>query len=195
MGARSLGYDVMGCVYDVIGKPRHDKHLATPVDLRRYTQQKFKACPSCKRKSSGPAPHAIQIGNGEVVYCEDGRVCTDEGGRLYAGQRDTDETVDEFRARLFEVVSAEPDKWVNRAPVVRLETEEVEAGIDAWQIGRLIREAQLGKRWPRNPDACQRYGRMCSYWPLCTRMGTTHDYTYKRPHSELALVEEPDVQG
>lgn len=38
MGAKALGYDVAGCLYDVIAKPAHRPGKATPVDQRKYTK-------------------------------------------------------------------------------------------------------------------------------------------------------------
>ena len=35
-GARALGYEVAGCIYDVIGKPKTKPILATPPEARRY---------------------------------------------------------------------------------------------------------------------------------------------------------------
>ena len=37
-GARVLGYDVAGVIYDVIAKPAHKVKRATPVDQRKYTK-------------------------------------------------------------------------------------------------------------------------------------------------------------
>jgi hypothetical protein len=199
VGARSLGYDVAGCVYDVVGKPKQAQKMATPVELRQYILPKYKQCPECKKKKASPPPHAIALGDGEMVYCEDDpaggprRVCTDEGGRLHAGQRDTNETIDEYRDRLLEVISSEPERWFQRGLVVRLEEEEAGAGLDTWQLAKIIRDAQITDRWPRNPDACQRYGRMCDYWPLCTKTGSLHDYVERRAHEELG-EKQPHVQ-
>ncbi len=38
VGARSLGYDVEGCLYDVVAKPRLEPRLATPIESRKYTK-------------------------------------------------------------------------------------------------------------------------------------------------------------
>lgn len=38
VGARSLGYDVEGCLYDVVGKPRLELRQATPIESRKYTK-------------------------------------------------------------------------------------------------------------------------------------------------------------
>lgn len=37
-GARSLGYDIAGCIYDVIGKPSIKPLEATPMESRKYTK-------------------------------------------------------------------------------------------------------------------------------------------------------------
>jgi len=145
VGARALGFDVVGCVYDVIGKPRHRMHAATPLDQQKRTK----------------------------------------AGALYAGQRATDETPDEYRERLTSIIAEAPDRWFARGEVVRLEEEELDAAYDVWAIGRTIRESQLAGRWPRNPDACQRYGRLCDYWPVCSRTGSIEEYAVERPHQEL----------
>lgn len=38
-GARSLGFDVSGCLYDVLGKPTQRPLLATPLEARKYTKE------------------------------------------------------------------------------------------------------------------------------------------------------------
>jgi hypothetical protein len=38
-GAKSLGYDVAGCIYDVIGKPTLRPYKATPEESRKYTKK------------------------------------------------------------------------------------------------------------------------------------------------------------
>lgn len=92
-------------------------------------------------------------------------------GRLYASQRDTDETPEEYALRLAEAIAAEPDRHYQRGTVVRLEAEEREHARDVWLVTQSMREAQRLGAYPRNSDACRRYGRMCAYFGVCT--GTT----------------------
>lgn len=136
-GARSLGYEPAGCLYDVIGKPRIAPLKATPEDARKYTKD----------------------------------------GRLYANQRAEDETPDEYRERLVAKVAEDPDRFYQRGEVVRLETEERDSAFDTWQTARLMREAQLAQRYPRNPESCERYGRVCSYFGVCTGTASLEDPT------------------
>lgn len=111
-------------------------------------------------------------------------------GRLYANQRDTDETPDEFRARLFDAIAEDPAKHYARAEVVRLDGEVDEALYDVWQTARTLRDYELREFHPRNPDACVRYGRTCEFWPVCTGQASLDDQTlYRRlddVHPELS---------
>jgi hypothetical protein len=111
-------------------------------------------------------------------------------GRLYANQRDKDETPDEFRQRLVEHIAEQPNRYYQRGPVQRLEQEELDAAYDAWATARQIREAQLANRWPRNPDSCERYGRMCAFFDVCSGTASLDDETRFRRvenvHEELS---------
>jgi len=149
-GARAHGIEIAGCLYDVIGKPRHAPLRATAPEARKYTK----------------------------------------AGALYANQRDVDETPDEFRLRLTEEVLTNVDKYFQRGFVVRLPEEETEAAHDAWQTAILIRDGQRSGIRARNVQSCERYGRMCSFFPVCTRQASLEDFTvYQRVdnvHPELS---------
>lgn len=112
-------------------------------------------------------------------------------GALYANQREQDETPEEFRVRLTEHIAESPERYYVRGKVVRLESEQADAAHDAWTTARLIRDAELAKRWPRNPDSCRRYGRMCSYFDVCTGAASLEDAARFRrvdnPHEELSF--------
>lgn len=108
--------------------------------------------------------------------------------RLYANQRDRDETVEEYAARVRESLLSDPDRYVRRAEIVRLEEDLREAAFDDWQIARAIRESENAGRWPRNTDACKRFGSTCTYFGLCTRTASADDaslFKRERPHREL----------
>lgn len=109
--------------------------------------------------------------------------------RLYANQRETDEMPDEYRARVREALAADPDALL-REEVVRLDDEMAGARADVWDTARTIRESELAGRAPRNPAACQAYGRDCDFWPHCADGVPLADPTrYRRvdtPHTELA---------
>jgi hypothetical protein len=106
-------------------------------------------------------------------------------GKLYAAQRDRDETPDEYRARVAEAISASPDTYYQRADVVRLENELAEGAADIWDQAVQIREAARSGRWPRNPDSCVRYGRTCEFFGVCTGVASLNDPSLFR-HSDEA---------
>lgn len=185
-GARAIGCAVEGCIYDVIGKPGLRPSKATPEEERQYTKPKDKACPECKKKSSGPAPHVV-----DGLTCSGGRIVTDPGGRLYANQRDADETPDEYADRLRAHIAERPDRYYQRGDVVRLQDEATEAAWELWQVARSIRDAQLAERHPRNPDGCFFFGRPCDFFGVCTGAGDLNDTSRfvreDNPHVELAI--------
>lgn len=158
-GARALGFEPAGVIYDVLGKPRQKPKQATPVDKRKY-----------RRNAKSDQPwHAEQI--------------------LHANQRFEDETPDEYAERVRDAIAADPDHYYVRGNVVRLDTEETDAQFDTWQHARAMREAQLAQRWPRNPDACRRFNRLCVYFGVCSGSASLDDQTLFRRvenvHQEL----------
>jgi PD-(D/E)XK nuclease superfamily len=171
-GVRSLGVEPAGVLYDVIRKPPKPAK-ATPMDKRKYTQQKDKACPECKKKSAPPGPHRIDVSGKDeperFALCSDSRVITDPGGKLYANMREHDETLTEYRERVIELVTKDPNAFYRRAHIERSEEDEREAARDIWQQAQTMREAQKLNRYPRNPDACVRFGDTCPFFPICTR--------------------------
>ncbi len=149
-GARALGYDPEGCLYDVIKKP----------GLRPYQPGKT---------------------------------------RRFA------ETPDEFRIRLRDDIAEDPDRYYQRAPVVRLESEIAEYATDVWDTAQLIRAAQLAARSPKyadrrlplagapkNPDGCFPFGsgHPCSFFPVCSGAASLDDESRYRHadsvHPELS---------
>lgn len=109
--------------------------------------------------------------------------------RLYANQRDADETVEEYESRMLDHVASHPERYYARALVVRLESELQAAASDTWHAARMIREAQLADRHPRNPDACHMRGSTCIFFGVCTGVETLEDARFTRVenvHAELS---------
>jgi len=147
-GARTLGYDVKACIYDVVRKPGLRPLRATPVEARKYTA----------------------------------------AGRLYANQRERDETPEEYRLRIREELHEKPERYFARGEIVRLEQDAREHAFDMWQQTRLMREAELSGFAPRNPDACAQFG-TCPYFGVCSGEASIDDETLFRTaptaHEEL----------
>jgi PD-(D/E)XK nuclease superfamily protein len=162
-GAEYIGHpDVVGVIYDVIGKPRLRPHKATPEAERKYTQEK------------------LDKKTGAVL----------EPSRLYSNQRDTDENAEEYRERVRHHIASNPDHYFQRGLVVRLEEQMVEHDREAWLLAVQIREDRRLGIHPRNPDACQRFGSVCPYFGVCCGEASLDDPTLFRqlawPHPELS---------
>lgn len=153
--------DTSGCLYDVLGKPTMRPAKATPPESRSYTKEK------------------VDKKTGEVL----------EPSRLYKNQRAEDETPDEYRARLRAHITNNIDDYFRRGEIVRLPEEAREAAHDDWAIAGNIRESKRTDIWPRNPDSCQRYNRLCSYFSVCSRVASIDDpleFVQAESHRELS---------
>ena len=151
VGARALGYDVAGCLYDVVKKPKQSPLLATPEDKRRIKKD----------------------------------------GTPYADVRLDDETPEAYEARLCVAVEAAPDAYFQRGEVMRLDQEERDAAHDTWQTVQALRESRREGRYPRNPDGCERFHRLCDYFDVCTGQASIDDARFERTdhvHAELSVA-------
>lgn len=113
-----------------------------------------------------------------------------KAGALDARQRLTDETPEEFRERVRADITESPAKYFARGPVVRLEHDEKSHAGDVWQTAWMMRESATAGRYPRSPNACERYGRLCDYFAVCSGEGSIDDderfRTSSTPHEEIA---------
>ena len=168
-GAKALGVGPTGCIYDVARRPTLRPYKATPEEERKYSTKASRF----KDGSTRPA------------------------GSLYAGQRERDESPAEYRDRLRCHIIDNPDAYYQRGEVVRLEKEMNEFRLDLWETAKALRERQLSGRtlgpqaWPRNSDACDRWGHRCEYWDVCTGAASIDNDDLFRSaesqHEELAL--------
>ena len=145
IGASSLEFELEGCLYDVLKKPGLRPAKATPEDQRKYTIAK------------------VDKKTGEIL----------EPSRLYANQREADETPQEYRERIRKAIEAEPDRYYVRHEIHRSELQIEEFRYDAWAKQTTLREThnavrRVGLRAaPRTPAACHRWGR-CLFFDVCS---------------------------
>lgn len=170
-GATALGYDASACLYDVLAKPAL-RPSAVPVLDADGVKQVFDL-------------------HGERVRTKDGKKWRETGDTAQGFTLQTrPETPEEFKDRLLAAVAENPDRYFARGDVVRLEAEMNEALFDIWQLGLEVREGQVAKRFPRNSDACVRFGRTCPFWAACTGEASLDDPTkftrLTNVHPELA---------
>jgi hypothetical protein len=174
-GAASLGHDVAGALYDVLGKPGLKPSQVPVLD---------------------------EHGNKVVLNAQGERVRTAQGKWRQTGDavqgfvlQTRPETPGEYMLRCAEAICAAPDRYYGRTEVVRLESELAEARADIWSIAKELREDELNGRAPRNPDACERFGKLCAFFPICSGEASLDDPSrYRRVddvHPELAEAEAP----
>lgn len=155
-GARTLGYEPAGCIYDVIARPQQKPKMATPVESRKYNKK---------------------------------------DGALYANQRATDETPEEFGERVAADISEDPTAYYQRGEVVRTADEMTDARREIWNSAKLLRFAQREGCQPRNPAACAPFrGSVCAYFDLCSGAAVVDGERYRvreSAHPELAAQPIP----
>lgn len=122
------------------------------------------------------------------------RKYTQKDGKLYAGQREHDETVDEFETRLAEKVLGDLDRYLVRARISR-SAEELAVAMQNLQAYALIaRNAAARESFaPQNPSYCFEWGRACEFFDACANGADINDPIRYRKleslHPELSLVQ------
>lgn len=110
--------------------------------------------------------------------------------RLYSGQRESDETPDEYRDRLMADIGSRPNWYFQRNEIVRLEHDDEEHAKDVAHTAEMIRYSEDRDTWPRSPNACQRFGRFCEFHPVCSGETTIDDgVRYERKTSQHEELE------
>jgi PD-(D/E)XK nuclease superfamily len=126
---------------------------------------------------------------------EENRKYTKEG-KLYARQRDRDESPEEYRERLTADIFSRPTEFYQRATVVRLDAELDSAREDLWDLAGAVYSAPSRSYHPRSPDACRSFGRACDYWGVCWGAGDLEDSTkyvkLSNPYEELSDATSPE---
>lgn len=146
-GAKSLGYDVAGCLYDVLRKPSMRPGSIPLVD------------------ESGVK--IVLDANGDRVRTKDGKKWRETGDSKEGYTLQTrPETPEEWYERLRADIAAQPEKYFRRLEVPRLDADLVEYMSDMWAVGREIADAQKSGRWPRHTRSCDSYGG-CPYMDVC----------------------------
>lgn len=173
---RTMGYDPIGAVYDVLRKPGQE-----PSSIPLKDDDGFKI--------------VLDNATGERLRTKDGKKWREsavEGSTLQVRP----ETPDEYGRRCLEAIMEDPDRYYGRDKVVRLEADEREAAFDVWNTGTQMREARRLKMYPRNPDSCMGWSLACDYLRVCAGQADIMDpvlFKNEEPHVELKL--ENDESG
>lgn len=114
--------------------------------------------------------------------------------KLYAGQRLDDETPSEYRDRIGREVAGNPDKYFQRSTVVRFEDDMAEFSAELEKYVSMMKLSRKDKDhiFPRNPDGCMSYGKVCDYFGVCSGSESLADEMkfkkHENVHTELSSV-------
>jgi hypothetical protein len=155
LGARTLGYEVEDCVYDVIRKPG-----IRPSQIPLVDEDGVKI---------------VLDGNYNRVKTKDGKKWRESGSTAEGYTLQTRmETAEEYEARLLADIAERPDRYYARKRVARLESDMQEYLYDMWAVGRNIADAERLGRFSRNPDSCSGFG-TCEYFGVCSGVESLND--------------------
>ena len=172
VGTTSLGYKVDALLYDVLVKPQLRPGAIPIID--------------------GEGFKIVLDGAGERVRTKDGKKWRETGSAADSFVLQTrPETPEEYEVRVTLAIAAAPDQFYARGEVVRLEAEIADAMVDVWQSAQQIHEAERLHRSPRNPDACEHWGRLCDFFPVCSGAETLSNERLYR----LSTTTNPELSG
>jgi len=124
----------------------------------------------------------------------------DEPSKLYANQRELDETDEELELRVLQDICERPEHYYQRGTVVRLEADHAAHIKDVKGTVHLLQIVRgMGENAPRNTDSCFKYGRPCDFFPVCSSGVDVMDETFyqkkessrKRDKAEQIEPEKP----
>jgi len=178
LGARSMGEEVQGVLYDVMGKPAHRPSQIPLLDA--------------------DGVKIVMDANGERVRTKDGKKWRESADSAQGYVLKTrPETPDEFEARLIGVLREQRNDYFAQKEVPRLDSEIIAFMEDEWNLSQQILHYRSKKLWPRNPNACTAYNRTCEFFDLCTGRASVDGIRYHKVpnvHNELRLQRDGDRQ-
>lgn len=101
----------------------------------------------------------------------------EEAPRLHKGQRDTDESADEFRLRVAEDIISRPDDYFTRTVVTRTDGDMQRARSSILDTVKLAKVAELFDAFPMNDQSCFAYNSRCPFLGACQGVEDINDRT------------------
>lgn len=104
------------------------------------------------------------------------------------------ETIEEFRTRCIAwYAEAELPFWRQTLTLTAEDFQQAKETL--WQISKKILDDKARNFFIQNPGACEKWGRFCEYYALCSSKNSPlireNAYKIQAPHSELLEVSEP----
>ena len=145
-------------------------------DVIRKTQlERYLATPTEKRKYTKPTK-------------------AEPTPRLYANQREVDETDAEFEVRVLEDIEKRPDWYFARNTIVRYEGEHEAHVRDLKGTVHLMQVVRDMDEPPRNVHSCFQYGSECPYFSVCTGEAKITDDTRFQERKRRPVPAAPEAR-
>lgn len=96
-----------------------------------------------------------------------------------------------YEFRLLRECLDEPQKYFQRRPIPRMDSDLLEHATEMWEIGQAILDARNKNRHFKNHRSCFTYNSPCEYLPLCCGVDTEESDKWERVesvHTELPLL-------
>jgi hypothetical protein len=120
---------------------------------------------------------------------EEQRKYTKKEGKLYAGQRESDETLDEFTRRIIDDIVERRDAYFRRVTITRTDDDLLDFRRELWVVAHDIHQCKLTGIYPQRTTGCKAFGTLCEYFGVCTRTQDIDDDSIFRKvtskHEEL----------
>lgn len=164
---QEFGKQVEGVLYNVIGKCKLLRKKGESE--AEFEERIWKA-----REQAGAKPYQQRKNETaeELEAREEARRKKAEDKIREEGQRQ-DETLEELGQRIAKWYEENPDVLQQREIILTKE-DVAEAARIEWQTTTRIREDMSSGCFPKNPDACDRFGSMCPYFAICTSQDPTN---------------------
>lgn len=148
LAAQKLGYRVDTVLYDVIKKPTIKPKQIPLLDDQGQKQVFDPAGNRIFNKSNGKPRQTASLEDNWVI-------------------KTRPETTDEYGARVFSEMGADPDRWFARKEIPRLIGDLDEFQEELWMQAEEMRERRTKGRWFRNTSACKTFNSLCEYNDIC----------------------------
>jgi hypothetical protein len=185
------GSPVEGVLYNVLTKCKlKRKEGESPADFEERVEKAATNLKPIKQKEATknkPAETDEEFAARNAEREEKARQkVRDEGPRK-------EESWEDFADRVWQWYQDNPDA-VQRREIILTKDSIEECQRIEWQTAKRIREdmaANNGKGcFPKNPDACERYGRMCQYFRICSsrypEAVIENEFHFEEPNKELS---------
>lgn len=118
------------------------------------------------------------------------RLLTAVQRKLSGAPEGTRESLDQYAERLMASIAEKPDWYYGREEIPRLDADLEEWRADMAHVVAMLTQSRKVNRWPRNTDACKRWG-TCPYFNPCS---ASHDPTTQGVPSGFVKVEDVHVE-